>query len=187
MRKSKWQIFGSLFSSCVILIMLAFSVKLFMQNGAGSTLKVFAKGSSGAMITASVEGYDENLSNINKKEFSTKLNGKRVRNWDIGDMAFGADENGNPKPIYINIYLKNLCEHKIAFEFRNNSQNLDNMAFDYSIENGEFASNFDNEQTVIENEAVKLFTIRMSVIDASISFSQSPIDFTIQVEDYYLD
>ena len=97
MRKSKWQIFGSLFSSCVILIMLAFSVKLFMQNGAGSSLKVFAKGSSGAMITASVEGYDENLSNINKKEFSTKLNGKRVRNWDIGDMAFGADENGNPK------------------------------------------------------------------------------------------
>ena len=61
------------------------------------------------------------------------------------------------------------------------------MAFDYSIEGGEFASNFDNEDTVIEIEATKLFTIRMSVIDASISFSQSPIDFTIQVEDYYLD
>ena len=187
MKKSKWQIFSSLFSSCVILIMLAFSVKLFIQNGAGSSLKVFATGSSGAIITATVENYDEELSNVKKKDYSTKLNGNRVRNWDIGDMVFGADESGSPRPIYIKIYLKNNCDHKIAFEFRNTTQNLNNVAFDYSIEGGEFASNFDNEDTVIEIEATKLFTIRMSVIDASISFSQSPIDFTIQVEDYYLD
>ena len=188
MKRSNWKLWSSFLSSAAVIVLVAFTIMICIQNDfVGSTIQVFAHGGRGAVISGQVYGYDETLSNVENSSFSTTIKNKRNDNWKIGDMVFAAAPEGGAAPIYLEFTLENTSGKSIFFAVENRSEANENVLFEYAIEENEFAETFKNSDAVISPNAEKTFVIRMSVIDDSISFSQSPIDFSIIVEDYVLN
>jgi len=188
MKKSNWKVGASFLSSVVVFLLVAFTIMICIQNDfVGSTIQVFAHGGRGAVISGQVYGYDETLSSVENSSFSTTIKNKNNDNWQIGDMVFAPTSNGEAAPIYLEFTLENTSGKSIFFSIVNESDTHENVLFEYSIEGKDFAETFNNRDAIISPMAEKTFVIRMSVIDASVSFSQSPIDFSIIVEDYVLN
>ena len=188
MKKSNWKMWSSLLSSVAVFFVVGFAIMMCIQtNFIGSTIQVFAHGGRGALLSGAVYGYDETLSTVENSTFSTTIKNTNNDSWEIGEMVFAQNSEGGASAIYLEFSLENRSNKSIFFSIVNESETHENVLFEYAIDEAEFAESFDNKDSVIRPKAEKLFTIKMSVIDPSISFSQSPIDFSIIVEDYVLN
>lgn len=187
MKKNNWKLWSSFLSSAGVFFVVAFAIMICIQNDfIGSTIQVFAHGGSAAVITGQVYGYDENSSTVKNSTFSTVIKNKNNDSWQIGDMVFAESAHGGAEPIVFDFSLENASGKEIFFSIANESV-TENILYEYSINGSDFATVYDNKDAVISPKASKEFAIRLSVIDESISFTQSPIDFSIIIEDYVLN
>ena len=188
MKKGNWKLWSSLLSSAFVIVLVAFTIMICVQNDfIGSTIQVFAHGGRGANLSGIVYGYDETLSTVENSSFSTTIKNGNGDTWQIGNMVFAANTTTGAEPIYFEFTLENTSNKSVFFSLTNESAQNDNILFEYAIEDNEFAETFNNSDSVISPRSSKTFSVKMSVIDESMSFSQSPIDFSIIVEDYVLN